>query len=116
MNRILEGLDGNLCHMDDVLIYGADKAKHDSRLRAVLERLQTAGVTLNAQKCVFNKHKIRFLGCIIDGNGIHPDPQKVAPVLRMEWPKNVTDLRRFMGMANQLGKFSPNLAKLSQSL
>ena len=102
--------------MDDVLIYGADKAEHDSHLRAVLERLQTAGVTLNAQKCVFNKRRIRFLGHIIDGNGIHPDPQKVAAVLRMERPKNVTDLRHFMGMANQLGKFSPNLAKLSQPL
>ena len=55
MNRILKGLEGNLCHMDNVLIYGADKAEHDSRLRAVLERLQTAGVTLNAQKCIFNK-------------------------------------------------------------
>ena len=40
MNKILEGLEGNLCHMDGVLIYGAD---------------QTARVTLNAQKCIFNK-------------------------------------------------------------
>ena len=80
MNRIL-GLEGNLCQMDDVSIYGTDKAEHYSHLRAVLERLQTAGVTLNAQKCVFNKHRIRFLGHIIDGNGIHPDPQKVAAVL-----------------------------------
>ena len=116
MNKILEGRQGNLCHMDDVLIYGADQAEHDSRLRAVLERLQTAGVTLNAQKCVFNKHKIRFLGHIIDGNGIHPDPQKVAAVLQMKRPKNVTDVGCFMGMANQLGKFSPNLAELSQPL
>ena len=52
----------------------------------------------------------------IDGNGIHPNPQKVSAVLQMERPKNVTDVRRFMGMANQLGKFSPNLAELSQPL
>ena len=116
MNRILEGLEGNLCHMDDMLIYGAGQAEHDSRLRAVLERLQTAGMTLNAQKCVFNKRRIRFLGHVIDGDGIHPDPQKVSAVLQMERPQNVTDLRRFMGMANQLGKFSPNLAELSQPL
>ena len=102
--------------MDDVLIYGADKAEHDSRLKAVLERLQTAGVTLNSQKCEFYKRRIRFLGHIIDGNGIHPDPQKVSAVLQMERPRNVGDLRRFMGMANQLGKFPPNLAELSQPL
>ena len=68
MNKILEGLEGNLCHMDDVLIYRADQAEHDSHLKAVLERLQTAGVTLNAQKCEFNKLRIRFLGHIKDGN------------------------------------------------
>ena len=85
-------------------------------ITALLERLQTTGVTLNAQKCVFNKRRIRFLGHVIDGNGIHPNPQKVSAVLRMERPKNVTDLRHFMGMANQLGKFSPNLAKLSPPL
>ena len=44
MNKILEGLEGNLCHMNDVLIYGADQAQHDSYLKAVLERLQMAGV------------------------------------------------------------------------
>ena len=58
MNKILEGLEGNLCHMDDVLIYGADQAERDSHLKAVLERLQTAGVTLNSQKCVFSKRRI----------------------------------------------------------
>ena len=116
MNRILEGMEGKLCHMDDVLIYGADQAEHDSHLRAVLERLQTAGVTLNAQKCIFNKRRTRFLGHIIDGNGIHPDPQKLSAVLQMERPKNVTDVRHFMEMANQLGKFSPNVAELSQPL
>ena len=74
-------------------------------------------VTLNAQKGEFNKHRIRFLGHIIDGNGIHPDrPQKVSAVLQMERPRNVSDLRHFMGMANQHGKFSPNLAELSQPL
>ena len=76
MNTILEGLEGNLCHMDDVLIYGAEKAEHDSHLRAVLERPQTAEVTLNAQKCIFNKCRIRFLIHIVDRNGIHPDPQR----------------------------------------
>ena len=58
MNSILEGLEGNLCHMDDMLIYGADKAEHDSRLKAVLESLQMAGVTLNSKKCEFNKRRI----------------------------------------------------------
>ena len=52
MNRLLEGLDGVLCHMDDVLIFASSEAEHATRLKLVLERLQNAGVTLNREKCM----------------------------------------------------------------
>ena len=51
MNLNLEGLEGTLCHMDDVLVHGADRAEHDARLKAVMKRLEDAGVTLNSDKC-----------------------------------------------------------------
>ncbi len=47
MSQILDSLDGVLCQMDDVLIFGATHAEHDRWLRAALMRLQDAGVTLN---------------------------------------------------------------------
>ena len=40
MCKILEGLDGILCLIDDVLVYGADQAEHDARLLAELERIE----------------------------------------------------------------------------
>lgn len=40
MNQILEGLEGVLCQMDDVLIFGSNKAQHDARLTAVLKGLE----------------------------------------------------------------------------
>ena len=51
MSSILEGLEGVLCLMDDVLIFGKDQKEHDSRLTAALEKIQAAGVTLNKDKC-----------------------------------------------------------------
>ena len=111
MSQILSGLDGVLCHIDDVLIYGGTTEEHDTLLCAALSRLQTAtaGVTLNADKCLFSQTSIRFLGHIIDKNGVHPDPERLTAVRNMEAPKDLTQLRRFMGMVNQLGKFTPNL-------
>ena len=53
MQRILEGLPGVECQMDDIIVYGANQAEHDERLEAVLVRLQEANVTLNAEKCQF---------------------------------------------------------------
>ena len=110
MNSILEGLDRVVCQMDDVLIFGANRAEHDARLIAVLERLQAARVTLNPEKCKFRQTEVKFLGHLIDARGIRADPQKTSAILEMEPPHNNTELRRFMGMANQLGKFSPRLA------
>ena len=60
--------------------------------------------------------RIKFLGHVVDQHGITADPDKISAVLEMKAPRNTTELRRFMGMANQLGKFTCNLAELSQPL
>lgn len=116
MLRILQGLQGTTCHMDDILIYGKDEAEHDRRLDAVLKTLTKAGVTLNPQKCQFRKTKIEFLGHILDADGISADPAKTEAVRRMPPPKNVAELRSFFGMVNHLMKFLPGLAEKTKPL
>ena len=49
MNSMLGGLQGVLCLMDDVLVYGKDQKEHDQRLEAALLRIQSARVTLNPE-------------------------------------------------------------------
>ena len=110
------GIKRHVCLMDDVLVFGANQEEHNSRLTAVLERVQAAGVTLNPDKCEFHRKSTKFLGHLIDEEGIKTDPEKTSAITKMPTPQCVTDLRRFMGLANQLGKFSPNLAELSQPL
>ena len=116
MSKILDGISGVLCLIDDVLVYGKNREEHNARLGEVLERLKEARVSLNPEKCVFCKSKLTFLGHLIDENGIQADPEKTTAIVRMKATTHVTELRRFLGMANQLGKFSPNLANLTQPL
>ena len=116
MNQILEGLPGVVCLIDDVLIYGKDQEEHDARLAAALKRLEDHNVTLNRDKCKFNQRSIKFLGHLIDQDGVRADPDKTAAIRDMDTPKSITDLRRFMGMVNQLGKFTPRTTDLSQPL
>ena len=116
MNEVLLGLPGVLCHIDDILIYGKDAAEHKSRLQATLKRIQSAGITLNEGKCQFYQSRVTFLGHVIDENGISPDPKKTAAIQEMSQPSSITELRRFMGMVNQMSKFSPNIAHLSKPL
>ncbi len=116
MSLILQGLDGVVCQMDDVLVFGRDQVEHDTRLTAALQHIEKAGATLNAEKCEFGKQRLRFLGHIVDGNGITADPDKTSAIREMQTPTSVPELRRFLGMVNQMSKFSGNLADLTQPL
>ena len=69
-----EGLDGVLCQIDDIIIFGSNQHQHDIRSMAALDRTEKAGVTMNPAKCAFSRRQIRFLEHIIDKNGVHPDP------------------------------------------
>ena len=45
--------------MDDILVHGKTEQEHDQNLISVLGRIQSAGVTLNEENCLFEKKKIR---------------------------------------------------------
>ena len=67
--------------------------------------------TLNPEKCKFARNQVQFLGHIIDGDGIHADPEKITVITDMVAPSNISELRRFIGMVNQWSKVSPELAE-----
>ena len=116
MSIVLDGLEGVVCLMDDILVYGKMHDEHDERLLKVLQHLEIARVTLNKEKCEFSQSKIKFLGKIIDKSGIRPDPAKIKAVQGFPIPKNVPDIRRFLGMVNQMSKFSPHIADKTRPL
>ena len=116
MSEILVDLPGVVCQMDDILVFGKTQHEHDQNLEAVLRRLEEANVTLSPQKCEFSKTELTFLGHVIDVTGIRADPEKTKAIMDMSPPNSLSELRRFLGMANQLGKFTPNLAELTQPL
>ena len=112
----LAGLKGTLCMMDDILIMGKTQGEHDQRLMAALDRIKESGITLNKGKCKFSKDKVTYPGQVISSSGIKPDPEKVRAILDMKDPKNTSEVRQFLGMANQLEKFSRNLSDLTKPL
>ncbi|UYV69370.1 K02A2.6-like, partial [Cordylochernes scorpioides] len=112
MSIILQGMDGVMCYLDDILIFASDSKTHDRILRLVLRKLKEANVTLNKAKCVFGVPRINFLGHILDEDGIRPDPAKIEAVAKMPAPTDVHGVRRFLGMVNHLGRFVENLSEI----
>ena len=73
-------------------------------------------MTLNKDKCQFYTNHISFLGHIIDEHGVSPDPEKTKAIKETPRPTNITETRHFLGMVNQLNKFSPHLAKKTKPI
>lgn len=65
MNQILEGIEGQISSIDDMFIQGKTQAEHDRRLKDVLKKLESAGATLNAEKCAFQEEKSSLLGMFL---------------------------------------------------
>ena len=116
MQKILAGLEGVECQIDDILVYGDTHEQHDQRLEAVSKRTDDDGMTLNIEKCKCAKRKIQFLGHLISKGVIEADPSNVEAIPQMEAPTKTSELRRFLGMVNQMGKYLPSLAQTSEPL
>ena len=114
MNLILQGLDGVECNIDDVLVHGKDQTEHDQGLEAVLKHLVEAGVTLNLNKCQFSTDRVKFLVPHFDG--IEADPEKLQAIADLPPPQNVKEVRTFLGMVNQLSKYSEHLADKTKTI
>jgi hypothetical protein len=71
-------------------------------INSILTLLMNANVRLNLNKCVFGVNAIRYLGYVVDGNGISFQPERVQSVLNIRPPHNVRSLQRFLECAINL--------------
>ena len=96
LNKLTEGLEGVVSYQDDVIIYGFDRANHDSRLQALLKRFITSNVSINPNKCVFSVTQFSCLGCIINAQGFSPDGDRLKPLVNAPSPTNTHELRSLL--------------------
>ncbi|XP_061504929.1 uncharacterized protein K02A2.6-like [Anopheles gambiae] len=116
MDKMLVGLRGVSSYMDDIIVGVRNQEEHDETLLQTLGRIQEYGFTIRVDKCSFNKSQIRYLGHIIDRNGISPDPSKVEAIINLPAPSDVSEVRSFLGALNYYGRFIPNLRNLRNPL
>lgn len=97
-------------YLDDIIIISSTYEKHLEILETALDRLHRAGLTLSKEKCHFCRPQLRYLGYIVDEHGLHVDPDKVDAILLITPPKDVREIRRFVGMASWYRRFISNFA------
>ncbi len=116
MDTILQGIPHVICYIDDILVTGATEEEHLCNLEAVLEKLKKHGIRAKKEKCLFLQDKVEYLGHVLDAEGLHASDSKVEAVLKVPNPKNVKELRSFLGMMNYYRKFIPSLATILKPL
>ena len=91
--------------IDDILVYSKDRESHDTHLRVALEILRKEQLYAKLSKCEFWLTKVSFLGHIVSEEGIRVDPKKIEVVVEWKPPRNVTEVRSFLGLAGYYRRF-----------
>lgn len=100
------------CYLDDVIIVTESFEKHLEILDIVFDKLIKAGLTLNKEKCQFCRRELKYLGYVVNGNGLSVDPDKIKAILSIPTPKNQREVRSVLGMASWYRRFVPDYATI----
>ena len=96
IDQTVAGIPGVVSYLDDLVVTGKTDQEHVTNLKKALETLKTAGFRLKMEKCQFFQTEVRYLGHIIDKNGIQPQPDKLKAIVDMPLPQNPKELRSFL--------------------
>lgn len=114
----LSGLVGSICfcYIDDIIVFGDTIEEHDKNLKEVLHALWKAGLSVNWDKFQFRKEKVVFCGFEFSNKGIATLSSKFEPIKSIQRPKTIKQLRKFLGLTNQLRNFIKDYAVLISPL
>lgn len=103
-------------YLDDLLIVSPSFDEHISLLSEVASRLSKANLTINVEKSTFLMIEIEYLGFVVGRGCIKPNPDKIVAISEFPVPKNVKQVRRFLGMTGWYMRFVSNYASLAAPL
>ena len=99
--------------IDEILIYSRTHEKHELYLTIVLQTFREHKLYAKMSKCEFWMKEVKFLGHVVSEQGVAVDPAKIEAVMIWEPPKNVMEVRSFLGLASYYQRFVEEFSKLA---
>lgn len=118
MDTVFGDLRGRivLVYMDDILVMGKTVQQLAYNLDIVFDRLRRYNLKLKGEKCNFGLRELVFLGHLINGDTVKPDPSKIRMLLNQSLPKTMKQLQSFLGFVNHYSRYIPNYSTIAAPL
>ncbi|XP_074532106.1 uncharacterized protein LOC141795198 [Halichoeres trimaculatus] len=118
MQQCLSGqlAESLLVYLDDIIIYSPDFSSHLQHLDELFQKLWRHGLKLRLDKCKLLQHEVKFLGHVVDPDGVRPDPDKISAVLDWPIPSTIRQVQAFLGLAGYYRRFVSGFAKVARPL
>ncbi|CAI5677315.1 unnamed protein product [Oreochromis niloticus] len=105
-----------LVFLDDLIVFSDTLEEHEVRLMRVLNRLRDFGLRLSPEKCHFFRPSVKYLGHVVDAQGVHTDPDKISALKTWPRPTNKRELKCFLGFAGYYRRFIDGYSKIAKPL
>jgi len=119
INKILRDMinEGKVAaFVDDMLVETETEEGHNEIVEEVLKWLEENNLYVKLEKYIWKIREVGFLGVVIGPNGIEIEKKKMDGVLSWPEPKNVKDIRKFLGLANYYRRFIKNFAQVARPM
>ena len=116
MDKICHDLPFTTTYLDDLLIHSQTLQEHREHFQTMFECLAKAGLTLRGEKCNIGLIRVKYLGHLFSAKGMEPDPQKIAAVHDWAIPRNISELRSFLGLASYYRRYIYQFADIAAPL
>ncbi|GBB96358.1 hypothetical protein RclHR1_27350003 [Rhizophagus clarus] len=118
MDEILSEYIGEfvVVYIDDIMIYSKSFEEHMEHLEKVLRKLKEKNIILKLKKCKFGERNIEFLGHIVGRDGLKPEEKKIEKIRNMERPRNVKEIRSFLGLCSYYRKFVKDFSRIAKPI
>jgi len=105
-----------VCYFVDLIISVATEVEHDRALIRVSNRARELYIKFNKEKFQFTQNTLSFAWYEIFHEVVRPDKKQIEAVVRLKYPKAKKKVLRLPGLVKYVGKFIPNLCKVTASL